>query len=127
MKIVETPKIRAKMTAQTVSAQLKPPEPLRSKMDTCIIITSTQSNNVYKGDFIKIEDLSTVTAANGDYADVFETDTRWKFEKNKWVDSGEGIIINPKIATKTEVNRIELRVADLEEAIENPILKITKI
>lgn len=127
MKIVETPKIRAKMTAQTVSAQLKPPEPLRSKMDTCIIITSTQSNNVYKGDFIKIEDLSTVTAVNGDYADVFETDTRWKFERNKWVDSGEGIIINPKIATKTEVNRIELRVADLEEAIENPILTITKI
>lgn len=127
MKIVETPKIRAKMTAQTVSAQLKSPDPLRSKMDTCIIITSTQSNNVYKGDFIKIEDLSTVTAANGDYADVFETDTRWKFERNKWVDSGEGIIINPKIATKTEVNRIELRVADLEEAIENPILTITKI
>lgn len=123
MKIVETPKIRAKMTAQTVSAQLKSPAPLRSKMDTCIIIT----NNVYKGDFIKIKDLSTVTAANGDYADVFETDTRWKFERNKWVDSGEGIIINPKIATKTEVNRIESRVADLEEAIENPILTITKI
>lgn len=127
MKIVETPKIRAKMTAQTVSAQLKPPEPLRSKMDTCIIITSPQSNNVYKGDFIKIEDLSTVTAANGDYADIFETDTRWKFQNNAWADTGKGILINPKVAKKEDLLPIVARVDDLEHAIENPKLVITKI
>ena len=86
-----------------------------------------QSNNVYKGDFEKVEDLRQIAAVVGDYADVFETNTRWANVNGQWVNTGKTILINPLVATTQALNLTNTRVAELEDAIEHPILVITKI
>lgn len=106
-----------------VCAQIATPPQFNTKVQAMLI----QSNNVYKGDFITIENLNNVAAINGDYADVFETNTRWKYQSNEWIDTGQTILINPNVATKAQVNAIDIRVTDVENAIANPELEITKI
>lgn len=104
-------------------ATIKKPEPKRVEVKSILI----QSNNVYKGDFATIQDLRQVLAFSGDYADVFETNTRWAFIDGQWKDTKQEILINPILATKHDVGALEERVASLETAIENPTLLITKI
>lgn len=104
-------------------ATIKKPEPKRVEVKSILI----QSNNAYKGDFATIQDLRQVLAFSGDYADVFETDTRWAFIDGQWKDTKQKILINPTLATKHDVGALEERVASLETAIENPTLVITKI
>lgn len=104
-------------------ATIKKPEPKHVEVKSILI----QSNNTYKGDFATIQDLRQVLAFNGDYADVFETNTRWAFIDGQWKDTKQKILINPILATKHDVGVLEERVASLETAIENPTLLITKI
>ena len=104
-------------------ATVKKPEPKHVEVKSILI----QSNNAYKGDFATIQDLRQVLAFSGDYADVFETNTRWAFIDGQWKDTKQEILINPTLATKQDVGVLEERVASLETAIENPTLLITKI
>lgn len=104
-------------------ATIKKPEPKHVEVKSILI----QSNNAYKGDFATIQDLRQVLAFSGDYADVFETNTRWAFIDGQWKDTKQEILINPALATKHDVGALEERVASLETAIENPTLIITKI
>lgn len=104
-------------------ATIKKPEPKHVEVKSILI----QSNNAYKGDFATIQDLRQVLAFSGDYADVFETNTRWAFIDGQWKDTKQEILINPTLATKHDVGALEERVASLETAIENPTLIITKI
>lgn len=104
-------------------ATIKKPEPKHVEVKSILI----QSNNAYKGDFATIQDLRQVLAFSGDYADVFETNTRWAFIDGQWKDTKQEILINPTLATKHDVGALEERVASLETAIENPTLVITKI
>lgn len=104
-------------------ATIKKLEPKHVEVKSILI----QSNNAYKGDFATIQDLRQVLAFSGDYADVFETNTRWAFIDGQWKDTKQKILINPTLATKQDVGALEERVASLEFAIENPTLLITKI
>lgn len=104
-------------------ATLKKREPAKVRVATLLI----QSNDSYKGDFATIQDLQKASAFTGDYADVFETNTRWAFIDGQWKDTKQKILINPTLATKQDVGALEERVASLETAIENPTLRITKI
>jgi hypothetical protein len=104
-------------------ATIKKPEPKHVEVKSILI----QSNNAYKGDFATMQDLRQVLAFSGDYADVFETNTRWAFIDGQWKDTKQEILINPTLATKQDVGVLEERVASLETAIENPTLLITKI
>ena len=104
-------------------ATIKKPEPKYVEVKSILI----QSNNAYKGDFATIQDLRQVLAFSGDYADVFETNTRWAFIDGQWKDTKQKILINPTLATKQSVDTLSERVASLETAIENPTLLITKI
>lgn len=104
-------------------ATVKKPEPKHVEVKSILI----QSNNAYKGDFATTQDLRQVLAFSGDYADVFETNTRWAFIDGQWKDTKQEILINPTLATKRELGETNERVASLEFAIENPTLLITKI
>lgn len=104
-----------------------------------------QSNVVYKGAFETSAELNEIGAYAGDYADVYETNSRWQFKDGDWVDTGQTILINPLIATnehvsevaatlntkidtmKNEINLTNERVAKVEQDIANPILIISKI
>lgn len=97
--------------------------PIKASVATMLI----QSNDSYKGDFATVQDLQEVSAFTGDYADVFETNTRWRRVDDKWVDTEQPILVNPTLATKQDVSALENRVTSLETAIENPTLIITKI
>lgn len=103
--------------------QIKKSGPKKVEVNSILI----QSNNVYKGDFEKAEDLRQIAAVVGDYADVFETNTRWANVNGQWVNTGKTILINPLVATTQALNLTNIRVAELENAIEHPILVITKI
>lgn len=109
--------------ANEFHATLKQQEPKQVEVKSILI----QSNNAYKGDFATTQDLRQVLAFSGDYADVFETNTRWAFLDGQWKDTKQEILINPTLATKQDVGVLEERVASLETAIENPTLLITKI
>ena len=97
------------------------------RMNASVSAMLTQSNEVYKGDFATIQSLNTVSARIGDYADVFETNSRWAKTSTGWEDTHKEILINPKVATKQDLITINEHVASLEYAIENPTLIITKI
>lgn len=111
------------IVANEFHATIKKPEQKHVEVKSILI----QSNNAYKGDFATIQDLRQVLAFSGDYADVFETNTRWAFIDGQWKDTKQKILINPILATKQDVGVLEERVASLETAIENPTLRITKI
>lgn len=104
-------------------ATVKKPEPKQVEVKSILI----QSNNAYKGDFATIQDLQKASAFTGDQADVFETNTRWKYVDDKWVNTEQPILVNPTLATKQDIGTLDERVASLEFAIENPTLLITKI
>lgn len=93
-----------------------------------------QSNEVYKGEFKTVAELDKIPAYVGDYADVYETNTRWVFINGAWSNSEQTIPINPTLATKQDVNvvggRVDAlseRVTGIEQAIAKPVLVIEKI
>lgn len=93
-----------------------------------------QSNEVYKGEFKTVAELDKIPAYVGDYADVYETNTRWVFINGAWSNSEQTIPINPTLATKQDVNTVSgrvdtlsERVTGIEQAIAKPVLVIEKI
>lgn len=54
-----------------------------------------QSNEVYKGEFKTVAELDKIPAYEGDYADVYETNTRWVFINGAWTNTGDVIPTNP--------------------------------
>lgn len=73
-----------------------------------------QSNEVYKGDFKTVAELDKISAREGDYADVYETNTRWVFINGAWSNSEQTIPINPTLATKQDVNSVS-SIIDVDE------------
>ena len=65
-----------------------------------------QSNEVYKGDVKTVAELDKISAREGDYADVYETNTRWVFINGAWSNSEQTIPINPTLATKQDVDSV---------------------
>lgn len=86
-----------------------------------------QSNEVYKGEFKTVAELDKIPAYAGDYADVYETNTRWVFINGAWSNSEQTIPINPTLATKQDVDALSERVTGIEQAIAKPVLVIEKI
>lgn len=93
-----------------------------------------QSNEVYKGEFKTVAELDKIPAYAGDYADVYETNTRWVFINGAWSNSEQTIPINPTLATKQDVNTVSgrvdalsERVTSIEQVIAKPVLVIEKI
>lgn len=86
-----------------------------------------QSNEVYKGEFKTVAELDKIPAYAGDYADVYETNTRWVFINGAWSNSEQMIPINPTLATKQDVNALSEQVTGIEQAIAKPVLVIEKI
>lgn len=76
-----------------------------------------QSNNVYKGAFETINDLLKTSAYKGDYADVYETNSRWSFEDASWIDTKQPIPINPTLATKQDITDVKQNIADITQDI----------
>lgn len=58
----------------------------------------------YKGGFNTAEELNSIFAVEGDYADVYETNTRWVYTSGAWTDTGEAIAISPKIVTTEKLS-----------------------
>lgn len=114
---------KATLQKKVIHASLKRQEQMKSSVATLLV----QSNNVYKGEFAVVAELNKISAYAGDYADVYETNTRWAFVNGAWSNTKQPIPINPILATKQDVNALDKRVASLEIAIENPTLIITKI
>lgn len=54
-----------------------------------------QSNEVYKGEFKTVAELDKISAYVGDYADVYETNTRWQYKNGAWTNTGDVIPTNP--------------------------------
>lgn len=54
-----------------------------------------QSNEVYKGEFKTVAELDKISAYVGDYADVYETNTRWQYKNGAWTNTGNAIPTNP--------------------------------
>ena len=75
--------------------------PLRVEMEVQMASMFVSS---YKGNFEFISDLQNIIAYNGDYADVFETNSRWVYENNQWVNTDKGILINPLVVKQSEVS-----------------------
>lgn len=94
-------------------ATLKRPEPFKARVATLLV----QSNEVYKGEFAILAELQKISAYSGDYADVYETNTRWVFMNGVWTNSEKPIPVNPILATKQDVSDLNVRVASLEAAI----------
>lgn len=68
-----------------------------------VAMTLIKSQNVYKGPFQTVDDLNDVQALNGDYADVYETGTRWQYKEGTWVDTGDTIPENPVYVSNNDV------------------------
>lgn len=105
------------------AASLKQPPKFNTNVASILI----RSDSSFKGGFEKSNDLGKISAYDGDYADVYETGTRWKFMNAKWVDTGEKIPLNPAYATQAQLSSTNERVTTLEYAIANPKLVITII
>ena len=71
-----------------------------------------QSNEVYKGEFKTVAELNKISAYEGDYANVFETNTRWQYTNGVWVNTGAALPENPVYAMKDYVNRTNKVLAD---------------
>lgn len=56
-----------------------------------------RSDSSYKGAVEHIYDLQKLIAFNKDYADVYETNTRWEFLNNTWTDTGVSIPYNENL------------------------------
>lgn len=106
-----------------IHASLKRQEQMKSSVATVLV----QSNEVYKGEFTTLAELNKISAYAGDYADVYETNTRWVFIDGGWSNTEQAIPINPTLATKQDVDTLSERVASIEQAIAKPVLVITKI
>lgn len=126
-------------------------KPLRVEMEVQMASILVRSDSSYKGNFEFISDLQNIIAYNGDYADVFETNSRWVYENNQWVNTDKGILINPLVVKQDDIGNIRIaepqytnnattkqyvdlknitqdaKIDDLEFAIEHPILLITKV
>lgn len=76
-----------------------------------------QSNEVYKGEFKTVAELDKIPAYAGDYADVYETNTRWVFINGAWSNSEQTIPINPTLATKQDIDALSERVDALSERV----------
>lgn len=69
-----------------------------------VAMTLIKSQNVYKGPFETVDMLDSVQALNGDYADVYETGTRWQYKADKWVNTGDKIPVDSQYAQVKNVS-----------------------
>lgn len=67
-------------------------------------MTLIKSQNVYKGPFETVDELDSVQALNGDYADVYETGTRWQYVTDTWTNTNKPIPVDKQYAQVKDVN-----------------------
>lgn len=99
---------------------VKQPEPFKVRVVTALV----QFNEVYKGEFETVAELNKISAYAGDYADVYETNTRWVFINDAWSNSEQAIPINPTLATKQDVDTLSERVTGIEQAVTEELTEI---
>ena len=63
-----------------------------------------QSNEVYKGEFKTVAELDKIPAYEGDYADVYETNTRWQYKNGAWTNTGDAIPTNPAYIEANDIS-----------------------
>lgn len=76
------------------------PKTYKVKVTTTLI----KSQAVYKGPFETVQALNSVNALDGDYADVYETNTRWQYKSNAWTNTNEPIPVNSQYVQTSEVS-----------------------
>lgn len=86
--------------SKTFNVTLKKTHEFQASVESMFVL----SNSAYKGSVEFISDLQNINARNGDYADVFETNSRWIYENNQWVNTDKGILINPLVVKQNEVS-----------------------
>lgn len=69
-----------------------------------VAMTFVRSQDVYKGPFETIDDLNNVQALDGDYADVYETGTRWQYVNDTWTNTGYSIPIDKQYVQTKNVS-----------------------
>lgn len=69
-----------------------------------VAMTLIKSQNVYKGPFENVDDLKNVQALNGDYADIYETGTRWQYVEGVWKNTGDAIPVDSQYAQSKDVS-----------------------
>lgn len=69
-----------------------------------VAMTLIKSQNVYKGPFETADELNSVQALNGDYADVYETGTRWQYVNDTWTNTGDPIPVDKQYAQSKDVS-----------------------
>lgn len=63
-----------------------------------------RSDASFKGNVETITDLKNLVADDGDYADVFETNSRWEYQSGEWHNTDKYILINPLVVKQSEVS-----------------------
>lgn len=66
--------------------------------------TLVRSEHCYKGPFETIEALMQVAAFEGDYADCYETGSRWTFINDAWTNTKVAIPLNAQYVQQSEVS-----------------------
>lgn len=69
-----------------------------------VAMTLIKSQNVYKGPFETVDELDSVQALNGDYADVYETGTRWQYVTDTWTNTNKLIPVDKQYAQMKDVS-----------------------
>lgn len=76
------------------------PETFKVKVNQTLV----KSENCYKGPFATVNELLAVPAYTGDYADCYETQTRFQYENGQWVNTNIAIALNPEYLQTNEAS-----------------------
>ncbi len=86
--------------SKTFNATIKKTHEFQANVASILV----RSDSSYKGNIEFISDLQNIIAHNDDYADVFETNSRWVYENSQWVNTDKEILINPLVVKQNEVS-----------------------
>lgn len=65
---------------------------------------TTTDNAVYKGPFATQAEIEALEASEGDYADCYETGTRWQYISGAWTNTEVALPSNEQYVEKSEVS-----------------------
>ena len=65
---------------------------------------ATTDNAVYKGPFATQAEIEALAANEGDYADCYETGTRWQYISGAWTNTEVALPSNEQYVEKSEVS-----------------------
>lgn len=59
---------------------------------------------IYKGPFATQAEIEAISANNGDYADCYETGTRWQYQNGAWTDTKIAIPVDGQYVSQHETS-----------------------